>query len=336
MKSPNYFIQYNDLVIPEMQQLVVGYLGDPMTWFGLKKCPNRQHLSEFVARLTELSNQSERNRTNYTLLLFLSDSYFLLNDFKQALFWLPQPHPKNRRTYGASWRCELLHLLDKDIDGYEMLSMFPRRLTKYGMDRIIEVMEYLDIQLGGFRDNVKTTILEWAILKDGLTKRTPHVLYNGTPYSRDSFSRDIHGFETSSALAQLAADSMRSAENALREDAELPRVGEGWISETRLYYAVKTAFTDLEVIQHARPAWLKRQHLDIFIPALSVAVEYQGPQHNHPVEFFGGLSAYEAAVRRDRRKKALCTRNGVKLIQVSPDYSVEELVETIQSIAADF
>jgi hypothetical protein len=74
-----------------------------------------------------------------------------------------------------------------------------------------------------------------------------------------------------------------------------------------LYYIVKNAFPDLQVIHHASPDWLGRQHLDIFIPAISLAIEYQGRQHDEPVAFFGGQEAYEQVKKHDARKKRLCS-----------------------------
>lgn len=58
---------------------------------------------------------------------------------------------------------------------------------------------------------------------------------------------------------------VREAENTLREEMGIPRVGEGWVNETELYYHIANAFKEERVVHHGRPAWLKRQHLDIYI-----------------------------------------------------------------------
>ena len=47
-----------------------------------------------------------------------------------------------------------------------------------------------------------------------------------------------------------------------------------------------------------------------------MALEYQGIQHDRPVEFFGGKLAYEENVRRDMRKRKLCIANNVRVIYV--------------------
>ena len=74
--------------------------------------------------------------------------------------------------------------------------------------------------------------------------------------------------------------------NEIRVERNLPKIGEGWISETRLYYEIKKAFPKLEVKHHGKPNWLGRQHFDIYFPDLNIAIEYQGIQHQKPVEYF--------------------------------------------------
>ena len=64
-----------------------------------------------------------------------------------------------------------------------------------------------------------------------------------------------------------------------------------------------------------RPEWLGRQSLDIYIPSLRTAIEYQGIQHYMPVEFFGGEEALIQRKELDRQKKQLCEDNGVRLVE---------------------
>lgn len=42
-------------------------------------------------------------------------------------------------------------------------------------------------------------------------------------------------------------------------------MGERWV-ETVLYYELRDAFQDETVIQHGRPEWMGRQHLDVYLP----------------------------------------------------------------------
>ena len=74
------------------------------------------------------------------------------------------------------------------------------------------------------------------------------------------------------------------------------------MSETRLFVELENALTT-EVIQHGVPEGFGYQHLDVWIPAWRIGVEYQGAQHFEPVDFFGGQAAFEKTVERDRRKR---------------------------------
>lgn len=131
------------------------------------------------------------------------------------------------------------------------------------------------------------------------------------------------------AFGQYIRDLLRKAEDQWRAKNSLPAVGEGWKSETELYFRVKKRLPNQDVIMHGKPKWLGRQHFDIWIPALKVAIEYQGRQHDEPIDFFGGEAAFEKNRQRDARKKSLCKRHGVNLIEVRPGYDLEEVITRI-------
>lgn len=86
-----------------------------------------------------------------------------------------------------------------------------------------------------------------------------------------------------------------------------------WISEQKLYIIIKDLFPD--AIFQYQPKWLEQQSLDIFIPSLNIAIEYQGLQHYQPVNIFGGCQAFHTQKRRDSNKREKCRKNGIKLIE---------------------
>jgi hypothetical protein len=129
---------------------------------------------------------------------------------------------------------------------------------------------------------------------------------------------------------QFNPDFIVDSENKARKMMGVPNIGEGWVSETVLFYKIKEAFSNTEVIQHGRPIWLDRQHFDIWMPEKKVAVEYHGQQHFTPVEFFGGEKAFDEGVKRDEKKATLAKENGVNLIIVTEGYDIDEVIKQVK------
>lgn len=104
----------------------------------------------------------------------------------------------------------------------------------------------------------------------------------------------------------------RTARAEIQQRLNLSR----WVQEAELYKLIKQIFPDELVFREASPPWLGRQRLDIYIPRLSMAIEYQGLQHYEAVEVFGGEEAFKRTVERDKLKQKLCEDNQVDLIQI--------------------
>jgi len=92
-----------------------------------------------------------------------------------------------------------------------------------------------------------------------------------------------------------------------------------WKHERYLYQIVCDLFPDLKVIRHARPDWLGGLELDIFVPTLDLAFEYQGIQHFKPIEHWGGEEKLRIQQEHDARKLRLCDAQGITLICINYD-----------------
>lgn len=103
------------------------------------------------------------------------------------------------------------------------------------------------------------------------------------------------------------------AENIFRRARGIPEIGRGWASEAALFDLVKSRFPDA-VFQWS-PHWLGRQSVDIYIPSIGAAVEYQGEQHYGPIDIFGGEEGFISTQRRDALKRERLARQGVSLIE---------------------
>jgi very-short-patch-repair endonuclease len=66
--------------------------------------------------------------------------------------------------------------------------------------------------------------------------------------------------------------------------------------------------------------WLKNPrtkynlYLDFYLPEYNVAIECQGGQHFFPIKVFGGEETFQKNIERDRIKKDLCNKNGIKIL----------------------
>ena len=86
-----------------------------------------------------------------------------------------------------------------------------------------------------------------------------------------------------------------------------------WKGEFQMYKMAKELYPDAQYQYHSD--WLGRQSLDVYIPSISVGIEYQGIQHYEPVDHFGGKDAYLYRVELDIQKRQLCASNNVKLLE---------------------
>ena len=112
------------------------------------------------------------------------------------------------------------------------------------------------------------------------------------------------GFRTDWRLARTKIRTDLTAEGIIK-----PK----WKHELTLFHAVRKRHRD--TLYQYRPDWLGRQSLDLYIPSLRTAIEYQGIQHYHPVEFFGGEEALSLRLELDQQKRKLCDENQVRLIE---------------------
>ncbi|MGW6132373.1 hypothetical protein ACWFNE_20295 [Cellulomonas sp. NPDC055163] len=113
--------------------------------------------------------------------------------------------------------------------------------------------------------------------------------------------------------------SQHEVENTVRASFGVPAIGTWKVSETLLYEMIKQLVPSERVERCVRPSWLGGLELDIWIPELSLAVEYQGEQHFRPVEHWGGKDALDRQQERDARKVALCRDRKVTLIHFDYD-----------------
>jgi hypothetical protein len=305
----------------------------PYIWNDYIDTENNERLVKFTNQLLAMK-QENGNSIDFlpeTLKENASDCFVLLQQYQYAIEFFPSLAIGSCASWGTDKLLSLKYVARDRISGREFLTLLGPKVTKFGKEHLSDVLSNLTILIGSLWNKTKVDyISEWV-------KHSNHFRYqvgNGSPYGyflTKKIAIEVYRFSYDPIVVEFATHVTRDAENMVREQLGIPKVGEGWVAETLLYYEIKKAFPDLEVKQHGTPDWLGRQHLDIFIPRKHVALEYQGIQHDQPVEYFGGQNSFEKNRKRDDRKYRLCKRHSVKLIYVRPFYDLKSIIEEIES-----
>ena len=312
-------------------RLLSNFLGDPFEWWRQKEYPPKEEIEALIKNLEELRIVFPND---YYVLHCLSDSYFILGDYENAMLTCPIPYVNRKWYLLANRRINLSILSDSRVAIFDLLALFSKQVTKYGRENIELVTQISEILLTKWEKEKDNKIIDYVLASSNNLPKSNHFLFNGTTFSKPALGNvSFYEFQKSKLLEEIVSEIQREAENVVREDSGLPKIGEGWISETRLYSEIKQAFPEYTVLFHGKPDWLSKQHLDIYIPELSLAIEYQGIQHSQPVKFFGGLEAYHQRQKLDKNKQTLCKRMSVDIVYVEEGYNFKDLKQQIEKYA---
>lgn len=105
----------------------------------------------------------------------------------------------------------------------------------------------------------------------------------------------------------------RKAENNVRNNMGLKNVGDAFVNETLLANITEKLFPD--TIRQYRTGWLGNFIIDIFVPSLNFAIEYNGIQHYMPIDRFGGEDKLLKQKDRDEYVRKKCKENNVQLLE---------------------
>lgn len=89
-------------------------------------------------------------------------------------------------------------------------------------------------------------------------------------------------------------------------------------------YTVQRCLENLNIkfINQKKFDGCKNKHrlpFDFYLPELNAIIEYDGEQHFHAVDYFGGESQYKYQVNNDNIKNKFCEANHIKLLRI--DYT---------------
>jgi hypothetical protein len=236
--------------------------------------------------------------------LYLKD--LVLDSKNEFIIFLPQYFWILEKTQDSNYDSNfILNNISKSI------------LTNYGLNNLEDVTSI-------FRDRLKNNINHNELLD------FRKFIKKWKTFDSISINKKVE-IEISKITTYFEKE-LRESENELRVNKGLPKIGEGWISETELYYSIKTHFPNYKVYHHGKPKWIGRQHLDIYIEELNIGIEYMGTQHYESIDFFGGDESLIKTKERDEIKREKCNSNNCTLLIVNEGYILQELINTIENI----
>jgi hypothetical protein len=72
---------------------------------------------------------------------------------------------------------------------------------------------------------------------------------------------------------------------------------------------------------------------DFFIPSLNICIEYDGRQHFEPIDYYGGVEAFERLKKNDAIKNKYCNDNDIRLVRIS--YKMKNKIEGMLATELD-
>lgn len=116
----------------------------------------------------------------------------------------------------------------------------------------------------------------------------------------------LHGDFSQKAVIHLRGSGCKKCSDSWGEK-KVAKV----LDEMGLKYRREHIFEDCKNVSYLR--------YDFYIPSLRTCIEFDGIQHTEPLEFFGGIKAFEKLKKNDALKQLYCEENFIDLIRIRHD-----------------
>lgn len=189
-----------------------------------------------------------------------------------------------------------------------------RNYFQYLTDEQIELQQFLE-------ENHPVMRLEKTLRSLELQYHEADIVKNAKPYT-DASSTIAAFYEQLHATREFAYTDLHQKKQTRRK----------WVNEIKLFVLVKSLFPDAKY--QYTDEWLDRQLLDIYIPSINCAIEYQGQQHYQAIDFFGGEEKLAEQTLMDEMKREKCHKHGVSLLEWP--YLLEIRLQNVQTFLREF
>ena len=227
------------------------YLYDLLDEWGSK---GFEDLSTYLLQLAE-SYKNEEKLSNYCQFW----AYDCLLGLKKYDEFLNKTEPRNAfgtNTHYSNLRLNISKYIGQPVNHIDVLLMAGGRKTKFIENNEAIYREKIQIVFEAF-SNENNGWFDFFEKEDSVSNLYRHLLFSGAPMG-DKPELDFKtqcfyaAYDQLKVIKQLSKD----AENLAREELGIPKIGEGWVSETELYKKLQNTFSSSLVIQHGQPSWL--------------------------------------------------------------------------------
>jgi len=290
----------------------------------IRSVKNQPRETILQLRLLQKAYKSEPYFVQY-LSRWIFDVYLLQSDYLKAIAYIESRSGSEKINYIDNVILSLKYKLGLPLRGIDLVSMYRVTPRKLVLDNLGYVVEWLDGLIEEFEEENDVDLLSLITEKFAFKENSYTWLFSGAPF-HEKIKLNSYNYLELGEFKIVLNEWFKDAENQLRKEKGLPKIGEGWISETLLYNIVSKIFSEMgyDVLHHSYPAFLDRQELDIHVPQLKLGIEYMGAQHYAPIDFFGGRDGFEKTKARDEKKRRVCKKFGVEVIDFRYDEPIEE------------
>lgn len=166
--------------------------------------------------------------------------------------------------------------------------------------------------LYGAPENIKLSIRKTTeqFIKESNIIHDNKYSYNNTNYVKNNIkviiNCPIHGDFTQNPLSHIQGCGCPNC-NESKGEKQIVR----FLDKNRILYYRQHKFDDCKNIYQLP--------FDFYIPSMRTIIEFDGIQHFQPVEYFGGLKAYESVKINDKIKDEYCEEQYIELIRIRYD-----------------